>query len=173
MPGAYSSLKKNRAGSSYWLPGVFMQIKAMRKTTTLALLLALVLAAPQSAAARVLAPPGNAEADQYYETVPSPTGPRAPDTTKKARDAVREGVLSEATEQGLRHRGPTGLALATAVAQTALPGGSGGHGSLSPALALSVPEEQGLGDLFPLILVLAGAAAVAFTLARRRGLVTR
>jgi hypothetical protein len=149
-----------------------MQFKAMRKTTTLALLLALVLAAPQSAtaAARVIAPPGNSEADQYYETVPSPTGPRAPDTTKKARDAVREGALSEATEQGLRHRGPVGLALATAVAQTAL---QRGKESPSPSLALSVPEEQGLGDLFPLILVLAVAAAVAFTLARRRGLVTR
>jgi len=149
-----------------------MGLEAMGKITTLALLLALVLAAPQSAvaAARVLAPPGNAEADQYYETVPSPTGPRAPDTTKKARDAVRDGALSEAAEQGLRHRGPAGLALATAVAQTALPEG---HGALSPALAVSAPEEQGLGDLFPLILVAAAAAAVAFTLARRRGLVTR
>lgn len=142
----------------------------MRKTTTLALLLALLLAAPQAAAARVVAPPGNSEADQYYETVPSPTGPRAPDTTKKARDAVRDGALSETTEQGLRHRGPVGLALATAVAQTALPKT---HGGTSPTLALSVLEEQGLGDLFPLILVLAGAAAVAFTLARRRGFVTR
>jgi len=147
-----------------------MQFKAMRKTTTLALLLALVLAAPQSAtaAARVIAPPGNSEADQYYETVPSPSGPRAPDTTKKARDAVRDGALSEVTEQGLRHRGPLGLALATAVAQTALPGRPGAQG-----LAVSIPEEQGLGDLFPLILVLTGAAAVAFTVARRRGLVTR
>lgn len=142
----------------------------MRKTTTLALLLALLLAAPQAAAARVVAPPGNSEADQYYETVPSPTGPRAPDTTKKARDAVRDGALRETMEQGLRHRGPVGLALVTAVAQTAVPKG---HGSASPASALSVPEEQGLGDLFPLILVLAGAAAAAFTLARRRGLVTR
>jgi hypothetical protein len=147
-----------------------MQFKAMRKTTTLALLLALVLVAPQSAAAAVhaLAPPGNSEADQYYETVPSPSGPRAPDTTKKARDAVRDGALSEATEQGLRHRGPTGLALATAVAQTALPKRPGTQG-----LAVGIPEEQGLGDLFPLILVLTGAAAVAFTVARRRGLVTR
>lgn len=147
----------------------------MRKTTTLALLLALVLAAPHpvAAAARVIAPPGNSEADQYYETVPSPTGPRAPDTTKKAGDAVREGALGEATEQGLRHRGPVGLALATAVAQTALPGGPGGQGSPSPVLAVSAPEEQGLGDLFPLILVLAGVAGVAFTVARRRGLVIR
>jgi hypothetical protein len=150
-----------------------MRFKAMRKTTTLALLLGLLLAAPQAATARVVAPPGNSEADQYYETVPSPTGPRAPDTTKKARDAVRDGALSEATEQGLRHRGPVGLALATAVGQTALPGGPGGHGPLPPALALSVPGEQGLGDLFPLILVVAGVAAVAFTIARRRGHVTR
>jgi hypothetical protein len=164
------SFRTSRQASSYQLPGVFMRFKAMRKTTTLALLLALLLAAPQAAAARVVAPPGNSEADQYYETVPSPTGPRAPDTTKKARDAVRDGALSEATEQGLRHRGPVGLALATAVAQTAVPKA---HGSAPPALALSAPEEQGLGDLFPLILVLAGAAAVAFTLARRRGLVTR
>jgi hypothetical protein len=150
-----------------------MQFKAMRKTTTLALLLALALAAPRpaAAAARVIAPPGNSEADQYYETVPGPAGPRAPDLTKKARDAVREGALSEAAERGLRHRGPTGLALATAVAQTALPGGSGGHGS--PAPVASVPDEQGLGNLFPLILVAAGAAAVAFTVARRRGFVTR
>lgn len=170
----YSS-RRRRSSQSFWLPGVFMRLKAMRKTATPALLLALVLAAPQPAAAavRVIAPPGNSEADQYYETVPSPTGPRAPDTTKKARDAVRDGALSEAVEGELRRRGPAGLALATAVAQTALPGGPGGHGSLSPALALSVPEEQGLGDLFPLILMAAGAAAVAFTVARRRGLVTR
>jgi hypothetical protein len=147
-----------------------MRLKAMRKTTTLALLLALAVPQPAAAAVRTIAPPGNSEADQYYETVPSPTGPRAPDTTKKARDAVHEGALSEATEQGLRHRGPVGLALATAVGQTALPGS---HGSLSPALAVSVPEEQGLGDLFPLILVAAGAAGVAFAIARRRGLVTR
>lgn len=147
-----------------------MQFTAMRKATTLALLLALVLAAllPASAAARVLVPPGNAEADQYYETLPSPTGPRAPDLTKKARDAVREGALSETAEQGLRQRGPTGLALATAVAQTALPGGNG------PAPAgLSAPAEPGLGALFPLILALAAAAAAAFAFARRRGLVSR
>jgi hypothetical protein len=167
----YSFQRGAEQASYYWLPGV-LQFKAMQKTTTLTFLLALALAVPfpASAPARVIAPPGNAEADQYYQTVPSPTGPRVPDTTKKARDAVREGALTEATEQGLRHRGPTGLALATAVAQTALPGGPGGHGT---ALTVSVPDEQGLGALFLLILVAAGAAAIAFIVARRRGLVTR
>jgi hypothetical protein len=147
-----------------------MHYMAMRKTTTLALLLTLALAAllPAAAAARVLVPPGNAEADQYYETLPAPTGPRAPDPTKKARDAVRAGALSEATEHRLRRRGPTGLALATAVAQTALPRGTG-----RPPALLSVPAEPGLGALFPLILALAAAAALAFALARRRGLVSR
>jgi hypothetical protein len=148
-----------------------MHFIAMRKATTLALLLTLVLAAllPASAAARVLVPPGNAEADQYYETLPSPAGPRAPDLTKKAHDAVREGALSEGTEHGLRQRGPVGLALATAVAQTALPRGN----RSTPPAALSAPAEPGLGALFPLILVLAAAAAAAFTVARRRGLVSR
>ena len=148
-----------------------MQLKGMRKTTTLGLLSMLLLAAllPPSAAAVVLAPPGNAEADQYYQTVPSPPGPRAPDTTKKAHDAVREGALTEATEHGLRHRGPVGLALETAVAQTALPGANGS----APQVALSAPAEPALGALFPLILALAVAATAAFVVARRRGLVSR
>jgi hypothetical protein len=141
----------------------------MRKTTTLALLLVLAMPLPAGAAVRVVAPPGNAEADQYYQTLPSPTGPRAPDATKKARDAVRDGALTEATEQGLRQRGPTGLALATAVAQTA-PTGEPGP---SPAFAVRISDEQGLGYLFPLILAVAAAAAIAFAVARRRGLVTR
>jgi hypothetical protein len=146
-----------------------MEFERMRKATTLALLpvLAVVALLPASAAGRVLVPPGNAEADQYYETQPSPTGPRAPDTTKKAHDAVREGALTEATEHGLRHRGPVGLGLATGDAQTAL---SRGHGFRSP---MSGPAEKGLGALFPLILVLAAAAAAAFVVARRRGLVSR
>jgi hypothetical protein len=153
-----------------------MHFMATRKTTTLALLLAsaLALAFPAAAAAaQVLAPPGNAEADQYFETLPSPTGPRAPDTTKAARDAVRDGALSEATEQGLRHRGPAGLALATAVAQTAPPGGPGGDVSPSPASALRIPGEQGLGDLLPLVMVATAAAAAAFAVSRRRRTVAR
>ena len=144
-----------------------MGFKVMRKTTTLAVSLALALLLPAAAAARVVAPPGNSEADQYYETLPASTGPRAPDDTKQARDAVRDGALTEVTEKGLRQRGPAGLAVATAVAQTAPPARPGG-GS-----AVRIPEEQGLGTLFPFALALAAAAALAFLVARRRRAVVR
>ena len=134
----------------------------MRKTTALALLLALTLPSPAGAATQVLAPPGLPEAEQYFETLPTSTGPKAPDTSKKARDAVRDGALGEATEQALRERGPTGLSLADAVAQTA-PQGEAGR-----APSLGSLGDRGLGAGFPLMLVLAAAAAAAFGAARRR-----
>jgi hypothetical protein len=135
------------------------------------LALALALPAPAGAVARTVAPPGNSEADQYFETLPAPNGPRAPDPTKKARDAVREGSLSEASEGALRHRGPRGLALATAVARTAP---SGTVSRDRPGLRLSMvskvepPSQPGMGALFPALLAGTAAAALAFAVAHRR-----
>ncbi len=144
----------------------------MGKITTLAVLSALVLAAPAAAAVRVVAPPGASEADQYYETLPASTGPLAPDPAKKARDAVRDGALTEAGEGALRKRGPRGLALATAVAQTAPAGGP--HGSVPPGQPVLGPSaKRGLGALFPFVLAATAAAALAFALTRRRRAVAR
>ena len=142
----------------------------MGKIATLTLAIALAVAAPAGAAVHAIVPPGNSEADQYSQTVPGSTGPRVPDPTRDPRDAVRAGALSEAAERALRGRGPNGAALATAVAQTtergagrpAAPGGVG-----RPA------GEPGLGDGFPLLLLATAAAALAYALARRRGLATR
>jgi hypothetical protein len=156
-----------------------MRFKAMGKTTTLAALaLLLVLAAPAAApaAVRVIAPPGNSEADQYYQTLPSATGPRAPDSSKEARDAVRDGVLTEGTESALRQEGPAGLTLLTGIAKTAPAGGAGGGvegGGPSSAGGVRVLDDQGLGDLFPLVLALAAAGALAFAVTRRRRPVAR
>ncbi len=153
-----------------------MPIKAM-KTTTLALLFVLAMPLPAGAAVRVVAPPGNSEADQYYQTLPGATGPRAPDSAKETRDAVRDGALGDATERALRQRGPEGLAVATVVAKTApagVPGAAGDDSRVAaPASAVRVPDDQGLGDLFPLVLALTAAGAIAFAAARWRGLVTR
>lgn len=152
-----------------------MHIEPM-KTTTLALLLVLAMPLPAGAAVRVVAPPGNSEADQYYQTLPGATGPRAPDAAKETRDAVRDGALGEATERSLRRRGPEGLAVATVVAKTAparAPGGGGGPAGAPPAAAARVPDDQGLGALFPFLLVATAAAAIAFAVARWRGLVMR
>jgi hypothetical protein len=148
----------------------------MRRAATLGFLLTLALAAPAGAAVRVVAPPGNSEADQYFQTLPSSSGPRAPDATKKARDAVRDGALSEATEGALRQRGPRGLGLATAVAKTAPAGeaaGPGGSRLQAPAAAIGPPSEPGMGALFPFALAATAAAALAFALARRRRSVVR
>jgi len=137
----------------------------MRKTTALVLLLMLALVVSADAKQPVLAPPGLPEAEQYFETLPTSTGPRAPDTTKKARDAVLAGALSDATEKALRRRGPNGLSLADAVAQTAPQSGQGG-GTRTPSLGSL--GEGGLGAVFPLLLVLAAAAAIAFAVGRYR-----
>jgi hypothetical protein len=147
-----------------------MDSMAMRKIATLALAIALAVPAQAGAKVRAIVPPGNSEADQYSQTIPGSTGPRVPDPTKDSRDGVRAGALSDATEGALRRRGLNGLALATAVAQTtergagrnAAPGGAG-----RPA------GEPGLGDAFPLLLLAIAAAAIAFVLAKRRGLATR
>lgn len=152
-----------------------MPFKAM-KTTTLALLFVLAMPLPAGAAVRVVAPPGNSEADQYYQTLPGATGPRAPDSAKETRDAVRDGALSEDTERALRQRGPEGLGVATVVAKTApagVPGGAANSDGSQSASAVRVPDDQGLGALFPLVLALTAAGAIAFGVARWRGLVMR
>jgi len=137
----------------------------MRKITALGLLLTLAstLTFPALAAARLVAPPGLPEAEQYYETVPTSTGPREPDLTKKAHEAVRDGVISEGTRRTLDRRGPGGEALGDAIAQTA-PEGTGG----SQPPALGSLGERGLGPGFLLLIVAMAGAAVAFAVSRRR-----
>jgi hypothetical protein len=145
----------------------------MWRAGTIALLLSLALAQPAAAAVRVVAPPGNSEADQYFQTLPGARGPRAPNSAKETRDAVRDGALSEATERALRQRGPAGLAVATTVAKTAPAGGPGGGGSSSSPAAARIPGKGGLGALFPLVLLATAAVAAAFAVARRRRVVVR
>lgn len=144
----------------------------MKRVATGILLLALVL--PGSAyGASIAVPPGNSEADQYFETVPGSSGGRSPDTSKTVEDAVREGTLTPATAAALERRGEVGQAVANLVAQTAPPGGKAGQdGEGGPGLnaaALEAPEKQGMGALFPIILVATAVGAVAYAVGRRRG----
>ena len=140
----------------------------MRKITTLAVVLAAVAAISSSADARTVAPPGNSEADQYYQTLPGSTGPRAPATKRTAEDAVRDGQLSASSEAALRRRGPEGEALVTAVARTAPVGGEGGRsGSPGPGV-VPPPDERGLGAVFAPLLAIVAAASIAFFVLRRR-----
>jgi hypothetical protein len=142
----------------------------MWRAVTFALLLALAPAAPAAAAVRVVAPPGNSEADQYYETLPASSGPHAPDSSKEEADAVRDGSLSPATARALSRHGAAGQAVATTVAKTAPARAPrpGGVARTAPASAVRIPGGAGLGAVFPLALVAAAAAALGFALARRR-----
>jgi opacity protein-like surface antigen len=148
-----------------------MQLKAMAKTTIVAVLAALALPSAV-AAAPVAVPPGNSEADQYFETLPAPGGGRSPDSTKTVEDVVREGRLGAGTAKALEGRGKAGRALATIVAQTGPPrnggGGSGNKGGRSGVAVADVPDKQGLGAMFPLILVGTAVAAGAFAVVRWR-----
>jgi hypothetical protein len=150
----------------------------MRKATTAALLL--LLAFPlQAVAASVAAPPGNSEADQYFETLPTPGGARSPDPTKTAKDAVEEGKLTPAASQELQKRGPDGQGVAGIVAQTAPPGAArkddhgSANGPLLKGVGVGAPDEQGMGAFFPLILAATAVAALAFAVDRHRRSSTR
>lgn len=148
-----------------------MRSTVIGKTTVLILLA--VLALPVGpAGARVVVPPGNAEADQYFETIPGAAGPTTPNPERTPEDAVRDGTLSAATNRALERRGSAGQALATLVAQTApkrVKGGSSGNaGGPFPKVALGPVGGGGLGALFPLILASTVAAALAFAIERRR-----
>lgn len=169
------------AGSSDRRAGVFKPPRAMMdRVTTLAVLLALALALPlPAAAARTVAPPGNSEADQYFQTLPGSTGPRAPDPERGPEDAVREGRLAAVTARALEGRGEAGRSLAAAVAQTAPADAPGGSGAARPGAAsgepatperggLATPERGGLGAGFPLVLLVTAVAAAAFVFDRRR-----
>jgi len=134
------------------------------------LAIALAMAAPAGAAVHAIVPPGNSEADQYSQTIPGSTGPRVPDPTKDSGDAVRAGALSQGAEGALRQRGANGAALATAVAQTTE---RAAGKSAAPAAAGRPAGDPGLGAGFQFLLLAIAAAALAYAIARRRGLATR
>jgi hypothetical protein len=145
----------------------------MRKITTVTLLIAFLAISAPAMGATVATPPGNSEADQYFESLPTTQGPRSPDTGRTPQDAVAEGALPGATARALESRGKDGQTVASIVAQTApTPGGgeadAGGNDPGTANAAFELPDEEGMGILFPLILVATGAAALVFALDRRR-----
>jgi len=153
-----------------------------------ALLLALLLPAPASAARQShapLAPPGNSAVTEYLETVPNAMGQSPP-----RPGAPASGALSARRRAALVRLGADGRALAAVVDATAAPavpgaaGGRGSHVRVSPA-ALSgagVPSRAaallaaaagrdgggGLGPALPALMA-AGLLATLARALRRRG----
>jgi hypothetical protein len=153
----------------------------------------LLLALPGVASAAVLAPPGHAGANQYFETIPTSAGNAAPPGSVNGSGSANGHTPSRlgrarAGSARLSHLGTQGKAAAALAAATAptpapgatseqarngsgpanLPSAEGGStgGALANALAGSTPG--GIGVLLPLLLATAAIAAIGVAVARLR-----
>lgn len=144
------------------------------------LALALTLMIPAAAQAQTTVPPGQAEGDQYFETVPDGKGNRSPDRSK-----TPDEVLTPEQVEELESLGDDGLAAAAFAAATSpdgapaagKKGGSGGSDGDAkndvPAASIdpsggAVPSKDGLGGFLWVILAATGLAGLIFALMRLR-----
>ena len=160
---------------------------------TTALVLIALLVPASAAAQRTTVPPGQSEADQYFETVPDGKGDSSLDTGGKPSDALSESELAALERLGGDGAVAAQLAAATnpvGAGATARPAAGDGDGSAgapdaggaadeggSPdaeqgpaagaALALA-PSRDGLGWLLWLLMLATAAALLAFAVMRRR-----
>ena len=129
----------------------------------IAIALAVVLAAPSLAQARVhkIAPPGNSGVGQYVETVPTADGGQPTNTvhpggvggsggrggTGRGPGSTGGGAIASSTQRALAKQGPTGdatAALAQATApRSARPASASGYGQ---AKASGSPTSAGQGS---------------------------
>jgi hypothetical protein len=80
----------------------------------------LTLAAPGSAGAAAVVPPGNSAATQYTEALPTAGGPRGTSHPgERGRERSPNEVLGKSTTQHLEAQGAQGRAVAEVVAETA------------------------------------------------------
>ncbi len=109
-------------------------MRRMRRASIL-IVTAAVLAAPGSAMALSLTPPGSSGADQYFETVPTSGGNAAPPQgTNPGSKAFRHLGQGATGDTRLSHLGTTGAAAAALAAATApSPASNSGNGSGSGA----------------------------------------
>ena len=143
-----------------------------------ALLIAVGLAVllPGSAAAQSInVPPGQSEADQYFEVVPDGTGNKSLDNSAEPSEVLTPAQIAEL--EGLGEDGAAAAQTAAATAPGDSGGGKGGQGDASGAgsgsaeagLAGAVaPSRDGLGGMLWLVLVGTAAAVGGYAIARRR-----
>lgn len=153
---------------------------------------AAAIAVPATASAIIIAPPGKAGANQYFETIPSSDGNAAPPGTSGAVPlgsgslaGLGAGRAGAAQLAKLGKTGKAAAALAAATAPAHPRGGAGrsasatgpgsfpsahGGSSLSAIIdALTGSDNGGLGALVPILMVLAVLLfALAVVTQRRR-----
>jgi hypothetical protein len=150
------------------------------------------LALPAYAPARVLAPPGHAGANQYFEVIPTSAGNAAPPGSIRGSGSAGGGPQALATlgrgrsgDSRLARLGKDGkaaAALAASTAPAAVPGERIGRGTASVppsasgggsvasgvAKALTGSDTGGLGLLLPVLLATGLVVALGITAARLR-----
>jgi hypothetical protein len=150
-------------------------------------------ALPAAASAAVLAPPGHAGANQYFETIPTSSGQAAPpgsvrgSGTSSSSHALAAFGRGQATDAKLAKLGKPGRAAAALAASTApapatgaaaeaaraaagsgASGGSGGSIGSGVWHALGSSNTGGLGLLLPLLLATALLVALGIVAASFR-----
>ncbi len=158
---------------------------ALRKTAAALLTAALCLVgwAASAGAQGVHVPPGNGEADQYFEAQPGPGGPRSQDP---GRDPTE--ILTQAEINQLDSFGPNGEAVVKAAAATApdpakrgragdpngQAGGAGGGGQVGGGSTAAradpyLPSRDGFGGLFGWLIAAIAIGFMAYAATRWRG----
>ena len=133
--------------------------------------LAVCLAVPAVAAAKVTVPPGATEGDQYFEEAPNGGGSSSVDKGGGGGGGTggsSTGAPVAGTQQ-LDQLGPDGKAAAALANANRPPEQLKAHPIPSPSSQSSSPAdgEGGLGIWFPLLIIGTAFAAVAYFLRRR------
>ncbi len=161
----------------YWVMGRILTLLS-------ACLLAAVLALPGAALAQgISVPPGNSEADQYFETVPDGKGNKSLDNSKDPADVLTPKQLAALEALGADGIAAAQLAAGTAPDEggsgggskggTAGAGGAGNDGSVAGedgtlTAAAAAPSREGLGGLLWVIVIGVTVAGGSYALVRAR-----
>jgi hypothetical protein len=154
-------------------------------TFVLAAFVAALLAAPTGVSAQPCGnqvPGGNAEVDEYTETVPGACGNEQPGGSDGSGGSDSGSSLPPAASQALAALGPAGQGVADFAEATAPDGGgndsgtgsegsgsAGGSGASAVIDAAGGSDDGGLGIVLPLILGGVAVAGLTYAVMRRRG----
>jgi len=133
------------------------------KAIVILAVLAVFALTPAVASARITVPPGSTEGDQYFEQVPNGGGSGSVD---KPGSGTGGGQQVAAT-QSLNALGSDGQNAAALANANRPPEQGKANNGVDSATSSSTEGEGGMGDLFPILLVITALAAVAYGVRRR------
>ena len=139
----------------------------------LAVALLALLASAAVSFAQTVVPPGNSEADQYFEATPDATGDKSIDGSRSAEDVLTPKQLAELEALGPDGAAAAALAAGTAPSAETLGAGEGedpaAEGSAAPAgSAALITDRQGMGAWLWVIVAASAFIALGFGVARWR-----